>query len=88
MDGTVYAWVPASVVAAISLASFAWQRVQNGKDQARLAGRFEQKIDHLCRDVQGLSKSVENHLKGDCPVARCVDRLESRLDEHLKDPSG
>lgn len=86
MDGTAYAWVPAGVVAAVSLVSFAWQRVQNGKVQSKLAGRFEQKVDHLCRDVQDLSKSVENHLKGDCPVARRVDHLESRLDEHLKDP--
>ena len=86
MDGTVYAWVPASVVAGVSLVSFAWQRIQNGKAQSKLVGKFEQKVDHLCLDVQNLKKSVDSHLMGDCPVSKRVDHLEGRLDEHLKEP--
>lgn len=86
MDGAVYAWVPATVVAGVSLVSFAWQRVQNGKAQAKLAGRFEQKVEGLSQDMKNLSKTVEGHLSGDCPVGRRVDRLENRLDDHLKEP--
>lgn len=85
MDGAVYAWMPATAVAAISLVSFAWQRISNGRAQSRLAGRFEQKVDGLSQDMQNLSKTVEGHLRGDCPVGRRVDRLEGRFDEHLKE---
>lgn len=84
MDGAIASWVPASVVAGVSLVSFAWQRVQNGKAQSKLAGRFEQKVEGLSQDMRQLSKSVEDHLRGDCPVGRRLDRLEDRID-HLKE---
>ncbi len=86
MDGMIYAWVPASVVAGISVVNYLWQRQQNGKAQAKLVGRFEQKVDGLSQDMQNLSKTVEGHLRGDCPVGKRVDRLENRLDEHMKEP--
>lgn len=85
MDGAIAPWVPASVVAGVSLVSFAWQKISNGKAQSKLAGRFEQKVEGLSHDMKQLSKSVEDHLRGDCPVGRRVDRLENRID-HLKEP--
>ncbi len=80
-------WVPAGVVAAISVTHFVWVRVRNGKDQAKLAGKFEgivqTQLEGLKIGLGGVQTTLADNMAGNCPVAKKVDAVEDRLDKHI-----
>ncbi len=83
----VLTWVPAGIVAVISVTHFVWARVRNGKDQSKLAGKFEGIVQTQIMSLEiGLGQvkdTLENNMQGNCPVAKDLGILEDRVNKHL-----